>query len=362
MKWSFRIARVAGIDVRIHLTFLLLLAFYGWSGYVDGGWEAAGVSVLFVSLLFLCVLLHEFGHAFAARAYGIRTPDITLLPIGGVARLERIPENPTQELVIAIAGPLVNVVIATGLWLALGMPRPGVELLQLDQPARTFALELMTVNALLVVFNLIPAFPMDGGRVLRALLSFRLDHGRATRIAAKVGQGMAVLFAFIGLFGVPGILAPNPFLLFIAMFVFMGAQQEAVYATMRAAVAGLRVADAMITRFQAMPHDLPVTIAAEEALHDTQPIYPITDPDLRVLGMVLRNELLEAASRDGHDAHVDTLARVVPTVPVDADFDEAFRLMQESGSGVLPVVNPSGQILGLVSFHLLRERASMRRA
>jgi Zn-dependent protease len=279
-----------------------------------------------------------------------------------VARLERIPENPVQELVIAIAGPMVNVGIAVALWLALGLPRLGAAFLQVDQPARGLALELMGVNALLVVFNLIPAFPMDGGRVLRALLSFWIDHARATRIAARVGQGIAAGFALIGLFGIPGVMGPNPFLLLIAMFVFMGAQQEAVYATMRAAVVGLRVADAMITRFQAMPHDLPVATAAEEALHDTQPIYPVTDPDLRVIGMVLRNELLEAASRDGHGARVDTLARVVPSVSVDADFDEAFRLMQESGSGVLPVVNPSGQILGLVSFNLLRERASLRRA
>jgi Zn-dependent protease/CBS domain-containing protein len=362
MKWSFRIARVAGIDVRIHLTFLLLLAFWGWSGYVAGGWLAAGLSVLFISLLFFCVVLHEFGHAMAARMYGIRTPDITLLPIGGVARLERIPENPVQELVIAIAGPMVNVVIALGLWLALGMPTHVADLMIFDGHVRSLAQNLMEVNVFLVAFNLIPAFPMDGGRMLRAGLAFWLDHAKATRVAARVGQGIAVVFAFVGLFGIPGVSqSSNPFLLLIAMFVFMGAQQEAAYATMRAAVEGVRVADAMITRFQAMPHDLPIATAAEEALHDTQPIYPVTDPDLRVVGMVLRNELLEAASRESRNARVDTLARVVPTVPVDADFDEAFRLMQESGIGVLPVVNPSGQILGLVSFNHLRERASLRR-
>jgi len=361
MKWSFRIARVAGIDVRIHLTFLLLLAFLGWGGYVAGGWVTAGISVLFTCLLFFCVVLHEFGHAMAARVYGIRTPDITLLPIGGVARLERIPENPVQELVIAIAGPMVNVVIALGLWLALGMPTRFADFVIFDSPARDLAMNLLRVNVMLVAFNLIPAFPMDGGRMLRALLTFRMDHARATRVAARVGQGIAVVFACVGLFGIPGVLPENLFLLLIAMFVFMGAQQEAVYATMRAAVEGVRVADAMITRYQAIPHDLSIAVAAEEALHDTQPIYPITDPDLRVVGMVMRNDLLEAASREGSEARVETLARVVPMVPVDADFDEAFRLMQESGLGVLPVVNPTGQILGLVSFNHLRERASLRR-
>jgi len=359
MKWSFRIARIAGIDVRIHLTFLLLLVWWGFSGYSEGSWWEAIFSVTFICLLFLCVLLHEFGHALAARVYGIGTPDITLLPIGGVARLQRMPDNPAQELVIAIAGPMVNVVIAIGLWLVLGMPKR-FDLTAFDKPGESILLNLLHVNIMLIAFNLIPAFPMDGGRVLRALLSFVFEHSRATQIAARIGQVIAVGFAFAGLFGIPGVMGQNPFLLFIAMFVFLGAQQESAYAGMRAAVAGLRVADAMITRFQAMPHDLSISRAAEEALHDTQPLYPVTDPDLKVLGIVLRNELLEAAGRT-EDGAVASLVHAVPAVNVDADFDDAFKLMQESGCGVLPVVNPSGQILGLVSLNLLRERAQMHK-
>jgi Zn-dependent protease/CBS domain-containing protein len=360
MKWSYRIARVAGIDVRLHVTFLLLLLFLGWQGYQQGGPVAALASVLFVTLLFLCVLLHEFGHAFAARYYGIRTPDITLLPIGGVARLERMPENPMQELVIAIAGPMVNVVIAIVLWFALGMPVTNAAFHIYDDSARGMFADLLNVNVMLVAFNLIPAFPMDGGRMLRAILAFWIGHAKATLIAARVGQGIAVIFALVGLFGIPGFAHSNPFLIFIAMFVFMGAQQEAAYSGLRAAVAGMRVADAMITRFQTLPADMPLARAIEEALHDTQPVYPVTDRNLRSLGLVTRNELLQSRTADAE--LVGTLARAVPIVPATASFDEAFGLMQQSGSPVLPVVNPGGQVVGLVSLNLISERVRARRS
>lgn len=354
MKWSYKIARVAGIDVRLHATFLLLLAFFGFTGYANGGPVAAVLQTLFVLLLFLCVLLHEFGHAFAARIYGIRTPDITLLPIGGVARLERMPENPGQELVIAVAGPMVNVVIALGLWIALGLPSPFNDLDVMGTGGKGLAFQLLHVNVMLVAFNLIPAFPMDGGRMLRAGLALAMGHAPATRIAARVGQVIAVLLAFAGFFGVPGIVNPSLFLVFIAMFVFMGAQQEAAYAEMRAAVAGLRVGDAMITRFQTLPVDMPVAEAAREALQDAQPIYAVVDDRLVSRGLISRNDLLAASRGTVGDA-----ASAIPSVGVGASFDEAFSLMQQSGSGVLPVVNPAGQIVGLVSLVLLRERARM---
>ena len=185
MSWSLNIGRVAGTVVRIHLTFLLFLAWIFAASYAQGGAATAWDSLAFMVLLFLCVLLHEFGHVFAARRYGIQTPDVTLLPIGGVARLERIPEEPGQELVVALAGPAVNLVIAAVLWLVLGgfipegsaeVQRPGVDMLS----------RLAMVNVFLVVFNLIPAFPMDGGRVLRALLGYRMGYARATQIAASI--------------------------------------------------------------------------------------------------------------------------------------------------------------------------------
>lgn len=217
MKWSYRIARISGIDIRIHLTFLLLPLFFGLTDWQKGGPLAAAESVAFILVLFFCVLLHEFGHALAGRAFGIRTPDITLLPIGGVARMERIPAHPAQELAIAVAGPAVNVVIAAGIWAWLafaGGPPDAVN---------RFLGHLALVNAGLVVFNAIPAFPMDGGRVLRALLALKLRYVTATKVAARVGQGIAILFAAAGFFW-------NPMLVLVAVFVFGGAQQELQYA------------------------------------------------------------------------------------------------------------------------------------
>ena len=253
VKWSFRIATVAGIQVQIHFTFLLLLGFYAWIYYTEGGLDAAMYGVAFTLLIFLCVLLHEFGHAFAAKAFGIRTPDITLLPIGGVARLERMPANPWQELVIAVAGPAVNVVIAIAVFLLIGGVLPWHEFPLIDSAGGSLLTKLLLVNVLLVAFNLIPAFPMDGGRVLRALLATQMRYAAATRLAARVGQVIAVLFVAASLTRWGG-----PMLALIAAFVFLGAQQELAYARLRETAQGLRVGQAMITRFHTLPTSLKV--------------------------------------------------------------------------------------------------------
>ena len=220
MRWSLKVASISGIEVRIHLTFLLFLAWIWVSYYRVAGLAGAVQGVLFVLALFACVLLHEFGHAFAARGFGIATPDITLLPIGGVARLSRIPDQPWQEFVVAIAGPLVNVVIAGALIFVVHRSAELQQLEYLENPRVELLSRLASVNVMLVLFNLIPAFPMDGGRILRALLAMTMPYARATQIAAWIGQGLAVVFGIYGLFG-------NPLLIFIAFFIFAGAQQEA---------------------------------------------------------------------------------------------------------------------------------------
>ena len=224
-------ARVVGIDVRIHITFLLLPLWFGYQGWLSGGAVGALQGAAFILALFFCVLLHEFGHALAGRRFGIRTRDITLLPIGGVARMENIPEKPSQELVIAVAGPAVNVAI--GSLLAVVLALTGGMMSGPETEWRLALHELLFVNFGLVVFNMIPAFPMDGGRVLRALLAMGFGHLRATLIAARTGQGIAVLFAVGGFFG-------NPMLVLIAMFVFSGAQQELKYARQREAYEAMR--------------------------------------------------------------------------------------------------------------------------
>ncbi|HEY5216276.1 MAG TPA: site-2 protease family protein, partial [Pseudolabrys sp.] len=199
MSWSLNIGKVAGTVVRVHLTFLLFLAWIFAASYASGGAATAWDSLLFMVSLFLCVLLHEFGHIFTARAFGVPTPYVTLLPIGGVAQLERIPEEPGQEFLIAIAGPLVNVVITAGLVLLSGAHLQSSAAAAVDNMHIPLLDRLAAVNLFLALFNLIPAFPMDGGRVLRALLASRLGFVRATEIAAAIGQFVAFALGFIGL-------------------------------------------------------------------------------------------------------------------------------------------------------------------
>lgn len=224
MKWSYRIARIAGIDVRVHITFLLLLGYFAFADWKQGGSHAATQGMIFTLLLFLCVLLHEFGHAMAGRFYGIRTPDITLLPIGGVARLESIPEKPWQEFAIAIAGPSVNVVIGGALAVVLLIAGDNM---QASSPEVWLLMQnLLLVNGALVAFNLIPAFPMDGGRMARSLLAMKINYLTATKIAARTGQVIAILFVGTGLFY-------NPMLILIGFFVFNSARQELDYVARR---------------------------------------------------------------------------------------------------------------------------------
>src|SRR5215831_4307244 len=222
MGWSIKLFDVGGTAVRIHLTFFLLLAWIAAIHWSRGGTAAAVDGVLFIIALFACVVLHEFGHIVAARRYGIRTPDVTLLPIGGVASLERMPEKPGQEIVVALAGPAVNLVIALVLMFLLGARFDLSQMAQLEQAQTTLIGRIAAANVVLFVFNLIPAFPMDGGRVLRAILAVWLGYTRATRAAAMIGQALAIVFAFLGLLG-------NPLLVLVAVFIFLAASGEAGY-------------------------------------------------------------------------------------------------------------------------------------
>lgn len=357
MPWSFKIARVAGIEVYLHVTFLLLLAFFGWEGFRAGGTGAAFLQIVFILLLFLCVLLHEFGHAFAARAFGIHTPDITLLPIGGVARLERMPSKPWQEFIIAIAGPLVNVAIALVLFLVLGVVMPFSHASQFGVSGDMLQ-QLLSINVALVIFNLIPAFPMDGGRVLRALLATRLRYSQATLVAARVGQGIAILFVAAGLLGIAG---SSPLLIFIAVFVFMGAQQELAYARMREAAQGLRVGDAMVTRFETLPSALKAGDVPQLLLRSSQEIFPLVDGSLHLDGLLTRDDLIQANRDLPANAPVSGLARKIPSVHPGTDFQEALEIMQRAAFPVLPVVNSAGQLVGLISVHQLDTMRKMRR-
>ena len=339
MSWSVPIIRIAGIQLRIHVTFLLLIF-----------WVALGSASLaiFVLLLFLCVVLHEFGHALAAKAYGINTPDITLLPIGGVARLERIPEEPKQELVIAAAGPAVTAIIALSLFAVIavrGAPDLGT-LIRGDD----LVLNIFRLNVYLLLFNLIPAFPMDGGRVLRALLATRLSYARATQVAATVGQGFAFLFGIVGLFGIPGLYPPNPFLIFIALFVYIGASQEAALAQMRDVSRRFPVSSAMVREFRSLPETATLEEAVDALLATSQHDFPVVDGAGNVAGILTRHDLIAALRKNDPTIRVgDVMRRDIPTVTTGTRFEEAFRIMQESNCPALPVLDGMKRLVGLLT-------------
>lgn len=362
MKGSFRIATIAGSEVRIHFSFLLFLGLLVWLAYDDAGRNAAlnGFSYAeagrkaalgrFVSLLmvFLCVLLHEFGHALAGRYFGIRTPEIVLLPIGGVARLERIPASPFQELVITAAGPAVNVVIAIGCILFLGAKVAFHSLLAMNIPVNSLVWEVLALNVILIVFNIIPAFPMDGGRILRALLATQMNYATATRVAARTGQGIALIFIIVGFIPWSG---GQPFmLLFIGLFVFLGAQQELVYAQVREVVASHSLAEVLTTRFETLGDTMRMGDIPDFLLGSNQEVYPIVGEDLAYKGMAERAELAKAARELSAEAPVTEAARVVPSVTLATSSTDVLEQMQRLSESVLPVVNSSGQIIGLVEF------------
>lgn len=364
VKWSYRVATIAGIQVRVHLTFLLLLAFYAWIGYKHGGAQAGVAGVVFILLIFLCVLLHEFGHALAARTFGIRTPDITLLPIGGVARLERMPANPQQELLIAIAGPAVNVLIAIAIFLVMArvVPLPGFN--PMETASGTPLDQLLGINVMLVVFNMIPAFPMDGGRVLRAVLATRMRYLAATRIAARIGQVIAMVFGVVSLTAMEirilGFTFGGPILGLIAIFVFLGAQQELAYAQFRETAQNLRVGQAMITRFQALPVSLRVHEIAKTLSESNQGVFPFVDEQLRFRGLASREELQHASTRLFPEDSASSVARTPPTLTPSTGFGDALELLQQSAEPLLPVVNASGQIVGLLGLGQLAELSALR--
>jgi Zn-dependent protease/CBS domain-containing protein len=355
MKWQWKLGRFAGIDVYVHATFLLLIGWVGYSHWLEHrDWGEVLTGILFIIALFLCVVLHEYGHALTARRYGIKTRDITLYPIGGVARLERMPDKPIEELWVAIMGPAVNVVIAILLYAYLALTNNLVPISQLTVASGNFFERLMAVNIFLVLFNLIPAFPMDGGRVLRALLAMAMDYVRATQIAAYVGQGIALIFGFIGLFS-------NPFLLFIALFVWIGASQEASLVQMRNSISGIPVTRAMQTKFETISPNDNLAYVAKLILAGAQHDFPVAE-DGQVIGVLTRDDFIKALSDNGQNALVTSvMRRDLPTVDSHDMVETAVTRLQESGSKTLPVMH-LGRLVGLITSENITEFLMIRSA
>jgi Zn-dependent protease len=355
VKWSLHLTDFAGIRIQVHVTFLLLLLWIALSYWQLTGSGAAVLSaVAFVLALFGCVVLHELGHALAARRFDIGTRSITLLPIGGVASIERTPEDPRQEIIIALAGPLVSLGIAGLLWLWLRASGGMVPVEQLDMVEGSFLQRLMLVNVLLAVFNLVPAFPMDGGRVLRAFLSFYMERVRATRLAAWVGQLMALSFALLGLLF-------NPFLFLIAVFIWFGATAEAGSAAMKHALHGVVAEQVMLTDFQTLDPEDPLARAVELTLAGSQKDFPVVSGG-RVVGILAQNDLLAGLQGAGSQGRVGpamqkAFIEIAPSEPMERVFD----LVQNQPAALI-IVSHQGQLAGFINLDNLLELVRIQQA
>lgn len=355
MRWSYRFATIFGTQVRIHVTFVLLVAWYAFTAWQTGGSEAALASAVLLILVFACVLLHEFGHILMARRFGIRTPQVLLSPIGGIAQLERMPEEPRQELLVALAGPAVTAALILLLGAALALTHSGGNLLEFDPAHEQLVPALFRINVALLVFNLLPAFPMDGGRVLRALLVTRKGMVRGTRIAARIGQVFAMGIGLLGLFG-------NPMLMIIAAFIYLAAEAEAAAVETRAAGEGVTAHAMMITDLRTLPVYATLQQAVQLLLAGEQREFPIVDNDGRLEGLLTRDHLVRGLSELGPGATVGTvMARDVEAVTATVPFEQALAQLRRSGLPALPVVDQARTVIGLITTDNIADLILVRR-
>ena len=355
MRWSWKIGRFAGIDVYVHATFLLLILWVvALHWFAEHNMQGVLSGVIFIVALFACVVLHEFGHALTARRYGIPTKDITLLPIGGVSRFERMPDKPWQEFWVAVAGPIVNLAIAAVLFVILLFTSGLTPVKGLSVTAGPFLYRLLAANVLLAVFNLIPAFPMDGGRVLRALLATRMDHVRATQTAAAVGQGIALIFGLVGLFF-------DPFLVFIALFVWIGASAESHSVQFKDAFSGIPIRTAMQTHFNTLMTNNTLGDAVKLVLDGSQHDFPVMWGD-RVMGILTRTNLLSGLSQQGPDQLVTTvMQREFGAAEPNEMLEAVLNRMASSPIRTMPVID-DGKLVGLVTMENLGEYLMIQNA
>ncbi len=358
-SWSLRIGRLFGIDVYIHWTFWILIVWIFLMHFRAGnGIEQAFVAAGFIFALFGCVVAHEFGHALTARRYGITTRDITLYPIGGVASLEKMPDNPRQELLVAIAGPAVNIVIAAILWGVISFSGSMPEQAAIENAEALsdvpFLFTLLSANILLAGFNLIPAFPMDGGRALRAILSAVMDRSKATRIAASVGQFLAITFVFLGFYY-------NFWLVFIGLFVFLGAGIEAAGERTKSELSGLSVRDALMRRFTDLSPFDTLSTAVDALLNSQETDFIVMDGD-EPIGLLTRNEIIRGLSEKGPDARVSSyMNREFFVVGPELGLSDFLKEVTAHGRDVALVMH-EGQLLGMIDRENVEERLLVERA
>lgn len=351
MKGSLKIAKVAGIGIFVHWTFSLLLIFIVYSTYKAGGdlnemlW-----ATIFILSVFFIVVLHELGHALTARRYNIGTKNITLLPIGGVASLDSIPEKPSEELAVAIAGPLVNLALALLLLPFITIPESGEAANQAlsTYGPQNFLLNLFVVNLMLAVFNLIPAFPMDGGRVFRAILAMKMERTKATLVAARIGQFIAIGFVFLGLYW-------NIFLVLIGVFIFFGAQSEAKFTQAKSTLTGFRVRDVLMKHYETIAVTDTVQNAVQLLLDGQAKNFLVIDAQNMPVGNIGRDEIMKALTEVGEEAPIqDVMNRNMTYLDVEMPLEQVYQKAQEYGSNLMPV-NENGRFIGVLDVENMLE-------
>jgi len=354
MNWSIKLFKIKGIEVKVHLTFVLILiwAAYQWSVSTGEGLMGAVFGIVATLLLFASVTLHEFGHSLQALKFGIPVHDITLMPMGGVARIEEIPEDPGKEIRIAIAGPLVNFIIA-GVLFGIGLLLNTRAIISLDelylsmgQVSWNGMLAYLTMtNLLLGLFNLIPAYPMDGGRILRASLAKRLGHSKATNIAVNVGQGLALLF------GLWGFMNGSYTLVLIAIFVWMGAGQEGKDIAVKDILSEMKVSQAMTRQPQILRANDSLSKAIDLILSTSQSDFPVTEwGSNQVVGLLCEKDLLKGLQVHDRTTPVrDVMRTTFPTATTDQPLYEAQKHMVTGRVLAIPVVGDDGDIIGLLT-------------
>lgn len=355
MRGAISLGRILGIRIFVHFTFIFIFIWVAFMGYKDGYTTS---KILFECLLvltvFVCVVMHEFGHALAAKRYGIETKQILLLPIGGVAQLERMPENPRQELIVALAGPLVNVIIASVLLPVVISLYSFDQMLDESFIGSNFLGRLLLVNIGLLVFNLVPAFPMDGGRVLRALLGFWLSYPKATLIAVRVGQLMAIGFAVMGIY------FDFFWIILIGIFVFFGAETEYRMVSRRAPLGGLKVRDALLNRFTTLHPTDTLSYALNRLMANPAKDYLVVENET-VTGLLSRQRLIEAYGAEGGEQMVGhVMEKAFPFLEAEQPLDVAVDTLQSNNYGILPVIDANGWI-GAVNLDTIRELLLARR-
>ncbi|MFD2203508.1 site-2 protease family protein [Shivajiella indica] len=342
MKFSLYLGSYRNVKVFIHWTFSLLLLWIIISN-LSQGMPMIDILwlILFVLALFACVVMHEFGHALAAQRFGIQTKDIVLYPIGGIARLEKLPEDPKQELWVAFAGPLVNIVLFILLSVVLTFTGYNFENLEeIKIQPNTILLYIASANLILALFNLLPAFPMDGGRVLRAFLSIKLPRAKATQIAGGIGQFLAIFFVFFGLFN-------NPILVLIGIFIFLGAGAEVAHTQQESFLKGFKVKDALMSHFQILGFDAPLSKAVEKLLNSQATHFVVVKDDVAV-GTISRNEIIKGLEHEGESAHIEKFADFKPIkLDIHSPLDDAWKLMLSQNKKVAFIIE-NGHFLGII--------------